>query len=751
MKVLRSFLMCMFLGGFCYASEESADEQISKNLKTSRYELSFFSSEDSEDSNSTINDPLSNSSSGDNSWFGSNSSQSEEKLEDFQYSTHYNRILLSLHNSRVTKEDSVILIRNKNSYKVYLKINRDSAFFVKKEKRTNIWVNNIILMNDPEKLIINTYNLGVIEIQNIKGEGSLESWKSAFQKLVHRRSLWEQLFRLVIAFEEAATDCVKLIVAEHSWPAHRKTIVPTYVSGDAGGEKYTAHDIFFKFARDVRIAGKWVYGGTSPSFLGAAKNAGQEGVASNVLANYSFVEEFQVPLTMTIDYRGFRVTAKALIPRKNHTLVYGSEDGGKIFVNYDKRVEKFVTQFGLDYHLRPHMVTSQQRVSVCGDIEIHRCPVSSEKSIYYCLDLARLFPPTCERKTQLRIYFENFRPEFCKQQEYYLSTDAFTGFQHNDPDMTSMNQDIVKATIYLKKTVVPSYVQKILKEKQFGSINQSSNYKGLSDRLQNHYVSKHLILHMHKHGINLRYLGEVYKLIPKHSSRKLRKFIFTTMTTRVLKNYTRSLLRKNRSKYECEETIVNMLNRLCGGSMADSKAFYSTEIPKLIAEKYGIESLQSDIDQLDVGYLVAEYCHLMGVKVESSIVRKFYTATLQAKIFPNKLKFEFCLSDIVSFNPTIKKLNSIDLIRGWVCFQKGNELGTKSKAGRDLLKNAYESLHRASLNWGEKHPLAPQNLKSILAGLEKNKTKENKENIDRRERPSLLQRKRKRKRKRRTV
>jgi hypothetical protein len=79
----------------------------------------------------------------------------------------------------------------------------------------------------------------------------------------------------------------------------------------------------------------WMYGGTEPCTEFAMKAAKHDlrGVLS--LTNLS-IPELRSALVALIDYRGFRLIAQSLLPINKHTLQYGSDDGGKTFVNNPK-------------------------------------------------------------------------------------------------------------------------------------------------------------------------------------------------------------------------------------------------------------------------------------------------------------------------------------------------------------------------------------------------------------------------------
>ena len=68
------------------------------------------------------------------------------------------------------------------------------------------------------------------------------------------------------------------------------------------------------------------------------KAAGQELLSANYVGSYSpFIK---VPLMAVIDYWGHRLSATALLPIEEHSLVYGSSDGGKTVVSANETVSQ---------------------------------------------------------------------------------------------------------------------------------------------------------------------------------------------------------------------------------------------------------------------------------------------------------------------------------------------------------------------------------------------------------------------------
>ena len=63
-------------------------------------------------------------------------------------------------------------------------------------------------------------------------------------------------------------------------PPESKTVKPTAMGGQAGGEKFVVRGILFKYAVDTKLSHIdrifWMYGGTTPDDERASKAGGHE-------------------------------------------------------------------------------------------------------------------------------------------------------------------------------------------------------------------------------------------------------------------------------------------------------------------------------------------------------------------------------------------------------------------------------------------------------------------------------------------
>lgn len=163
---------------------------------------------------------------------------------------------------------------------------------------------------------------------------------------------WAALEVVVAEFEKEAARIVKILVGELSLSDKEKTIKQISAGGVAGGQKFIESNIFLKFSFDH----VGMFGGNDQL---AAKAASRELFGLGVLAELCVGKRFlqngkimcappvcrlnvvsrkkdpkkisqvikglSVPLAITIDYLGFRVSASTLLPIGVGTLMLGSE------------------------------------------------------------------------------------------------------------------------------------------------------------------------------------------------------------------------------------------------------------------------------------------------------------------------------------------------------------------------------------------------------------------------------------------
>ncbi|CAM9422490.1 unnamed protein product [Ectocarpus fasciculatus] len=126
----------------------------------------------------------------------------------------------------------------------------------------------------------------------------------------------------------------------------------------------------------------------------AAKGAGHDlKGATHYLATR--IRGLRYALQCLIDYKGFRMTAEAVLPVSSKSLRYGSTNAGRTVHNDDENLAKKLKAAAKKLNLRTHMVNDTELYSAC-DIEGH----VGEGDSHYLLDFARTFPPESPKKVE---------------------------------------------------------------------------------------------------------------------------------------------------------------------------------------------------------------------------------------------------------------------------------------------------------------------------------------------------------------
>jgi hypothetical protein len=160
-----------------------------------------------------------------------------------------------------------------------------------------------------------------IEVDRLRNEAKHSGhWNEKFQTALEAKNN-QDLSHLGEDFHFTANLYSKVLIAEKDLPDWKKTILPVNIGGFAGGTKYICHGIVYKFASDDRN----IYG--DQQF--AAKAVAAELRHCSAIRESSMTK-LAVPLGVSIDWLGHRLSATSLLPlRGRESLVHGSSDAGK--------------------------------------------------------------------------------------------------------------------------------------------------------------------------------------------------------------------------------------------------------------------------------------------------------------------------------------------------------------------------------------------------------------------------------------
>jgi hypothetical protein len=468
-------------------------------------------------------------------------------------------------------------------------------------------------------------------------DGTSETYESKFNQAFSDDEPLRRQARLASlseAFINESVSTARLIISELATPVTQQTVACYDVGGVAGGNKFTKNGILYKvIISDPTSNGVFLYGGAQARLDLAAKEAGHAlrgaqfyHVALSSLKRLSpqdpdFCEyapylakvQLHVPMTVVIDFRGFRVTAHPLLSLDSCPPVYGSSDGGET-VYADPILHKlfeFCSKHSL--HSALHGVLFDQGpLWTAADME---CRLAKNESIdcnkeqkdgrglpvpvpvrrVTIIDLARVFPPEDFRAaTHLpqvggSVFYRLLRPEFVhlwkKLQRPRLSPDALSNFGLGH-DSAEHNANAFAATRYLLDSVVPAFVEDVLQKARRLKENEFASLSAL-------FASSEL----HAAGINIRHMGFVRRQLQERIkmfnqemdaglAQRLLLGPLLHMVARTLKVLARSLCReltlRNEHNASFFDHIANFVNKV----IANSEAVWDTVLTHLL-EKFG--------------------------------------------------------------------------------------------------------------------------------------------------------------------
>ena len=519
------------------------------------------------------------------------------------------------------------------------------------------------------------------EINRLRGASNVH-WNSQFQDALERKSN-DKLTDLGDDFSFTANLYAQVLIMEKNLPNWQKTILPVEIGGFAGGTKYIAHGIVFKFASNDRK----LYG----SHHNAAKAVGAD-LRHAAAIREAVGSKLSVPIGVSIDWFGHRLSATSLLPLKGRaSLVYGSSDAGRCIFDgsNDSGCEAVMEELGPSLGLRKHSVEdpktsdkkARQHASSNGkmininkgnsdwtartdakiiygptDMEIHR----ADDNRLYALDCHRLFPceapvrelrpkeatwPKCGHLVRL------LRPEFVKAyshtQQVYFSSDAFSKFAA--PETADLDaSEVVAATKYLLLEHVPAFAKHLdaswLQQISSSSISsnegidaESNKHTKLSDSDQRAQLMLSFLSSIrndaHGHGINMRLLGYV-----RRASRQpvVRALLLVEMLARTAKAEVRETLRKSMGKSTIlpsgsglRSCIVRHLNLLLGAGKS-SREYWEIDLRKSLESKFEYATLQNSLED---GVTDNDGVYISSLKIE--LIMALQTAS--RRLFLNSL------------------------------------------------------------------------------------------------------------------
>jgi GTPase SAR1 family protein len=394
------------------------------------------------------------------------------------------------------------------------------------------------------------------------------------------RTLNNRLMALSKDFLALSTMYGKIIISEFCLPDNQKTLKPCDLGGRAGGTKYKHRGVVFKFAVDSES----MFGGND--YI-SSKVAGHE--LKGLLAYYQCAAsgiQISLPMCALLDYLGYRVIAMTLLPIDDSTLRYGSSDGGSTVLAdpvFSGIMERCAAVLNVDEH-----VSGGKIIFSAADVEGH----VGRDGRRYLLDLSRSLPPTALNSAKRNCLpfahlYRMFRGEFLSTYTAPLCPDAFSGFISDDPRRVARCRRVVEATKVLEERVIPAAAPAIA--------------SAVGEALSRATVGASFVLatELHRHGVNVRYIGAVMRALNDagDTDQQVQIYLLVEAVARVLKHELRSRLRQRSRELRTdmvsmyEELVVSFLNQ-CFGSLKElnSTAFWIYVVEDKLEQLFGIDA-----------------------------------------------------------------------------------------------------------------------------------------------------------------
>lgn len=445
----------------------------------------------------------------------------------------------------------------------------------------------------------------------------------------HRLNRDKSLIKSHADFVEAAVEGAKAIV--------NKLINPLNPSDQKIQQVFVYNNLFFSFAIDTPDSFKQETGPEAAPTL-SSTNAD--------LRNLKLLHRLDIPglhllNTAIIDYKGYRVLAQSIIPgilNTDHNIctIYGSIDEGKnIYKNeeFHEIMKKICENFFLDDDV--HFLDEKQvDVSLAGSIEVKGLLGSDRKK--YVLDLMRLNPRDlnyvaenpedkdnflcCVIRTELitnYIITKNLETASLQINKEYeeLSKNADTQEKKKQSLEKLLklqeyfyNQKIEKNGKYKFNSNIETKVQLVPMEKlqtQRKELEELSHFiikqaipnlitdlvNGESIRLTD---SSSISEIFHSHGINMRYLGKVIKLIDFKEHPHLKILLERVVLVKCLKHVIRSVMKESHSVFLIQ-ALAHVLNCVFGQNKL-KKMLDQGKTEEIIAQKQEVRQVIDDVN-----------------------------------------------------------------------------------------------------------------------------------------------------------
>eukprot|EP00029_Vermamoeba_vermiformis_P005306 TRINITY_DN1805_c0_g1_i1.p1 TRINITY_DN1805_c0_g1~~TRINITY_DN1805_c0_g1_i1.p1 ORF type:complete len:772 (-),score=122.44 TRINITY_DN1805_c0_g1_i1:14-2329(-) len=464
------------------------------------------------------------------------------------------------------------------------------------------------------------------------------------------------IHNLYTEFVRTARFYAELLVKEKF--SEKKTVKVINVGGIAGGDKYIADGIFFKFSTDSI----GIYQGE----LNAAKAAGLElrNLDSMMSMHHPGVS---FPLLAVFDFYGYRVTCMSLLPVSgSKTQKYGSATAGQTVLMEDdelvRKIENLAESMNLQKHIGGCVRSTSRPITLAVDCEGHR----GTDGRIYVLDTARVMPPE-PPTAKGTVFYRLFRSEFVRVFAKPLCSDSFSSFCTHEPREKEFQANIKEALNYYINTHIPKVVHMLENKEspshlfeEFNDIEQlhmiTDSVKRGRDKIEDNVNLKTFL---HHHGICMRHLGIVFASC---KTDYWKERVAIEMILRICKNTAKVLFRRSFERFRTPNNeafvkfFIDYLNLLAGDSESTLE-YWGNEIIESIKLSYfyhagavfDVDFFKQLREKINIQDFIAAFAKMTGVTFPDLPGINFVTAQ------------PFQLQDLGTIRSTAKELSVLSI------------------------------------------------------------------------------------------
>lgn len=412
--------------------------------------------------------------------------------------------------------------------------------------------------------------------------------------------------------DEARIPFAEKSLKPYALPRKRKMVSELDASDVLKSHVYRGHEwkpvyVFSNIMFEIADDDGDFYGGDEA----AAKALSNELRAQEFVALDAVEQGIAFPMSCILDYKGFRLLATAMMPQMadprdlidihGHAQELGDEKADSSWDEAQNDLSSRVSSLGRALNLKPHTIRFNEvteTIALAADVQMF---VGKDRK-NYIMGLARTLPaepPTYPIASENMHHSRSLRPELIRCSKVPVNSDsfsAFCGLEHREDNAAT--RELFNR---LKKNIIPGVAQYL-----------DSHGEDDPD------LEANLTLILHRHGVNMRFLG----LVGRHvKNAKVIRAVCSEMVARHVKHDLqrrwRNLLSKGNSAPSMFVLRTIQLFNLLLVDSEESSNFWENTIDAKIALRFvgatGVKGRSRWQDLCDIAFVSRRICTMCGI------------------------------------------------------------------------------------------------------------------------------------------